>query len=315
MNEEIKQALNQFSIEDGLPIKKIYEKNFVWQIGDKYILKLVNSVKHAANIHEAPFDAERLTKIIRLNNLLHQENAPVASYYTTVTNELYATVGNRYYTLADKLPGKNPEPDDACDTQKRTHSLGKNLAILHLALKKLEGKVQVYSMDTMGELHGWILKEIRDKKIAVRQEVIDYCIAFGDLYHRLPRQIIHRDPHGGNILYEGDDVTGFIDFDITQVNIRIFDMCYAFAPNKYSYEKWLVQRQYFFSGYHKVSPISDDEMVGYAYMSVLLELLCVAFWSTLGREDKLCETLKGVHWLYSVRNEIELNENDLIKPI
>jgi len=49
----------------------------------------------------------------------------------------------------------------------------------------------------------------------------DYIENFGALYGKLPKQLIHRDPNPSNILFEGDEVSGFIDFDLSEINIRL----------------------------------------------------------------------------------------------
>jgi serine/threonine protein kinase len=39
--------------------------------------------------------------------------------------------------------------------------------------------------------------------------------------------IIHRDPNPSNIMFENGEVTGFIDFVISERNVRLFDPCYC----------------------------------------------------------------------------------------
>ena len=46
------------------------------------------------------------------------------------------------------------------------------------------------------------------------------------LYPKLPRQIIHRDPNPGNIIC-AEVQWGFIDFELAERNVRIYDPCYA----------------------------------------------------------------------------------------
>jgi len=55
----------------------------------------------------------------------------------------------------------------------------------------------------------------------------DYITTFGELFDKLPKQLIHRDPNPSNILFDGGEVTGFIDFDLSHRNIRLLDPCYC----------------------------------------------------------------------------------------
>ena len=299
MNETIKQTLNQFGIDGNESIQSTIHGSNSWEIGGRLILKSYSTNK------------EKAERAARLNALLYQENAPVAKIYLTETAGFCASVDGNYYTLTDKLPGTSDYRIYEGDSKKRVYSMGRTLAKLHTALKKIDGKEELWDNDIMGELHGWILKEVREKQIPVRAEVIQYCASFADLYHSLPRQIIHRDPHGGNMCMENDEITGIFDFELCQVNSPVFDMCYAFYPYKKEFEQWQAHRPYFFSGYHSISVISKDEMAGYVYMAVLMELLCVAFDSMRSREDNVKQTLESLHWVYDNRNEIEIYEKYL----
>ena len=307
MNNSIKQALGQFNIDENVTIQHIKQNSHnmqTWEVEGRYFLKLFSAGYSKAE------------RIVRLNTLLRRENIPVAHYHRTNIGNICACVDGNYYTLADKLPGT---PDiqlygrDKKDAEKSVYDAGKNLAKLHLALKKLDGQIEAWDNNIMDELHGWILTEIRTKQIPVNQEVIDYCISFCDLYKRLPRQLIHRDPHFGNFLWENGKITGILDFDLTQINSRVFDIYYAFGPCKEHFDDWLRLRSYFFFGYHEISPISRDEMSAYPYMTVLFELLWVAFCSMRNKEDKpVEEAVNHLHWMYSMRGELEILDKHLV---
>lgn len=43
----------------------------------------------------------------------------------------------------------------------------------------------------------------------------------------LPRHLIHRDAHTGNMLFEDTGFVGWVDFDHLETNFRIFDVCYC----------------------------------------------------------------------------------------
>ncbi len=77
----------------------------------------------------------------------------------------------------------------------------------------------------------------------------DYLETFGRLYPDLPRHIIHRDPNPSNIIMRDGKITGFIDFELSERNIRIFDPCYAstailsesFDKNDFhKLQKWII---------------------------------------------------------------------------
>ncbi|MGN7399976.1 phosphotransferase [Cytobacillus praedii] len=43
----------------------------------------------------------------------------------------------------------------------------------------------------------------------------------------MPKQLIHRDTHIDNIILSEDILLGVIDFEIAEVNVNIFDLCYC----------------------------------------------------------------------------------------
>ncbi|WP_412729406.1 phosphotransferase [Cytobacillus praedii] len=43
----------------------------------------------------------------------------------------------------------------------------------------------------------------------------------------LPKQLIHRDTHIHNIIFSENTLMGVIDFEIAEVNVNIFDLCYC----------------------------------------------------------------------------------------
>lgn len=55
----------------------------------------------------------------------------------------------------------------------------------------------------------------------------DFVRRFADAVPALPRQIVHRDPNPDNILLRGAQMPAFLDFDLTRVLPRIFDIGYA----------------------------------------------------------------------------------------
>lgn len=78
-------------------------------------------------------------------------------------------------------------------------------------------------------MNGWV------KESLYREHWMDeknFCKAVQKLaehYEELPRQLIHRDVHLGNFLFDQGTFSGYIDFDLSQRNIRVFDLCYFLA--------------------------------------------------------------------------------------
>ena len=76
----------------------------------------------------------------------------------------------------------------------------------------------------------------------------NYSDNMDKLYPLLPKQLIHRDPNPSNIIVDHGEITGFLDFELTERNVRIFDPCYAAtAILSETYEDTSLERDKWFS--------------------------------------------------------------------
>ena len=105
--------------------------------------------------------------------------------------------------------------------------IGKVIARLHNAFRICQDKISVYDNNFYKEIDGWVSQTFRDKNItSVPTEILEECVSkLKNIYPKLPRQLIHRDTHMENMLFENNILTGYIDFDLSQINARIFDLC------------------------------------------------------------------------------------------
>ena len=76
-----------------------------------------------------------------------------------------------------------------------------------------------------------------------RRFFTDFAENFGKLYDKLPKQLVHRNPHPGNILFENGEVSGIIGFDLSEINIRLWDPIYCATgimseTGEENHEKW-----------------------------------------------------------------------------
>lgn len=304
MNDLNVKILEKFGLNEFGSISRIEDKD-MWYIDDKYIVKTLN-------------DINRIESILVINTELRRAGVPVVVYNKTITGGLYVEFDNLYYLLMNKASGSH------IDYQKEAFPFlfGKNIANLHMGLKNLDGKIPCaeINMDLIeDELRGWILPEITEKKAGIKKEIIDYCVSFNKLYYRLPRQIIHRDLHGGNILFENGEVTAFLDFDITQVNARLFDICYCMDlgvgnTSNENVEQWLETLKKFLSGYNAVSEVKSEELNALPYMFVLIQLLTVAVFLRLKKAKNMIDKhIEYLDWLYDNKNKFLFSRQDIEK--
>ena len=133
-----------------------------------------------------------------------------------------------------------------------------------------------------------------------------YTSVFGAIYDKLPTQIIHRDPNPGNII-TSDDKWGFIDFELSEKNIRIFDPCYAatallsesFSENdEGKLDKWIDIYKGIIVGYDSVAKMSEDELKAVPYVVLSNQLIATAWFSEQDRYKDIFETnIKMTQWI------------------
>ena len=139
---------------------------------------------------------------------------------------------------------------------------------------------------------------------------IEYLKIFSELYPRLPRQIIHRDPNPGNIIC-AEDQWGFIDFELTERNVRIYDPCYAatailserFGQDN---EGWLDIYGEIICGYDSVVRLTEEERKAIPYVILANQFVCVSWFA---EQDKYAEILeinkKMTIWLIEKLEELK----------
>ena len=100
-------------------------------------------------------------------------------------------------------------------------------------------------------VHGWELTSEQEFTLAVNH--------LANVYEKLPKQLIHRDVHFGNFLFSHGEFSGYIDFDLSQRNMRVFDMAYFLAGlltnengSKLQENEWLQIIHSVISGYESI---------------------------------------------------------------
>lgn len=315
-----KEILKHWGFDDEVIIEKVnieYEserEDHVWTINSEYILKKSKNEEEANNN-------------IYMAKLLNSVNIPTQKVIDTLDGENYFVADERYYTLLTKIDGKVLKNYFEGDFIKRGNNIGKALAELHIGLSKItdeiKGKIVVFDNDLIAELNGWVIDEIDkyvkkstlDKnEINIFKECINELLnGFRKDYYKLPRQVIHRDFHGGNIIFKDEDIVGVIDFDLSQINARLFDICYLCTGSLTTIfndtemrDKWIQFIKAFIQGYQSVNKLTYHEIKSMKNMMLSIEIVMVAYFAREGYEDIANNNIKMANYL----NELWQNKWD-----
>lgn len=289
MEINFKYILSNFGVCDPLSVTQIYKS--AWDINDTYVLKTNG-------------DKGQLDKSILLNRLLLSEGVPVIEYINTTDDKPYMHLAGKYWCLMKKIKGNCFDPF-AGELKHNGIMLGKAVAELHKAMKIIENKVDTYDSDFFNELSTWIAPELEKNNVFFNDGVMDDIVAFLSRdYKTLPRQLIHRDMHTSNLLYE-NGMFSYIDFDMSQRNVRIFDIVYLGCSQlveNYKDETLLKQWREIFigilQGYNELLPLSEDERNAIPFLFVFDEMLFTAFYLKTGQPEIAKNCVEMTNWLH-----------------
>jgi len=133
-------------------------------------------------------------------------------------------------------------------------------------------------------------------------------------YEALPRQLIHRDFHPGNLIFRQGKIAGILDFDRVRLGIRLFDLCYlatailseVFADPKKRLE-WPGLVQELISSYDGEAPLTRTEAFAFVYIIYLIQLLFIAHFLDLGKTALADKNLAMLLWVY--------DQQDFLQPV
>ena len=299
MNNKIRQIINEWDIEKK-DVKQIYDS--AWQIGEDYVLKTYE-------------DVNMLQRNIKILTILEDRGIQVGGIVLTKDRKTYAKDTEYYYILTNKLVGSN-----ITNIHKDTvivSEMGKVLARLHKAFKECETQDEFWDNSLLKEMNCWI-KEVFVKNSWKYIDESAFCNLVDRLekvYDKLPVQLIHRDVHLGNFLFDNGKFSGYIDFDLSQRNIRIFDLCYFMLGLlseeevlDISAEQWFEILKYFFAGYEQEHKLLPEEKQAVPYVMEAIEFLFVA-WFMEQNDIKCAEDAMKIYQF------VEKNEEMVLKII
>lgn len=113
------------------------------------------------------------------------------------------------------------------------------------------------------------------------------------------------------MLFENNLLTGYIDFDLSQINARIFDLCYMSLnfligntddPLKTS--KWFEITNNIIKGYNSITPLSTNEKEAIPVMMISIEMLFVAYFANNNDIECTNGAAKMLLWLWKNKGKI-----------
>lgn len=213
----------------------------------------------------------------------------------------YLQSGDLYFIVVNRIKGKQLKCEDVFTDTSIAYIIGVNIAKLHNKLIEFDNadfkQVNIYN-DCITSI---------DKIQNLTQEFIDdYKNTFDKIINQLPTQLIHRDINPSNMIFDNGEFKGFIDFDLTEVNVRIFDICYCatallsecfYKPNV-DINKWLEILDNLVAGYDSINKLSDSEKQALPYAIYSIQIICISYFSQYDKYTDLTKINTGMlKWL------------------
>lgn len=271
-------------------------------IGNNYILKF------SANLG-------KLKSHIAISKELENVGLFAATPVETLDGKEYIADGELYFYLTKRLEGHQIETGNMYedDFAAKARFVGEVIGQLSNALTNID--VLVNEADIYESVVNWAIPQLKGKTNIPEHIFRDYAEIFGKLFPELPKQVIHRDPNPGNIIL-ADDKWGFIDFELSEKNVRIFDPCYAATAilsesfdgtEETRLSKWIQIYKNIIYGYDDVAKLTEEEKKAIPYVVLSNQLIALAWFAGEEKYQDLYETNKKMtEWIVEVFDKLSI---------
>lgn len=285
---KIQKILPNWNLQNSV-VKSIINENTGKQsdnsyyIGDGYVMKYSTNF---AVIKKSTLFSE----VVKLNN-----------------GADYLQYGELYFIVTKRIYGNQLKCVDIFNDTSIALTIGENIAKLH-------NKLKTYDFDDFEQANIYDdcinnLDEVKKISNLSNKFCEKYKNEFGKLIDKLPTQPIHRDINPSNMIFAGKEFKGFVDFDLTEVSVRIFDICYCATAilsecfnNQINFEVWQEILDNLIKGYNRIDNLSKDEIKAIPLICSI-EIICIAYFSKYDKFEELTKTnvniLKQIAKLYN----------------
>ena len=306
-HKKITEILTYWNLEHETISDIYYEGNGnknenAYYVGNEYVIKFTTNIGKLKNHMELSKSIERI-------------GLCSATPIKTVNDEEYIRDGELYFYVTRRILGHQMSSEDIYegDYPEKSRFVGEIIGQLHLALKDIDAVVNEANL--YESVTNWAIPIAQKILNLSDKECNDYIHTFGDIYDKLPKQIIHRDPNPGNIICNKNS-WGFIDFELSECNLRIFDPCYAatavlsesFTNSDASkLDKWLQIYHNIIHGYDSVVGLTNEERVAIPYVLLANQFTCIAWFSTMDKYKDIFESnVNMAKWLMQVWEKLKI---------
>ncbi len=168
-------------------------------------------------------NAQQLPFYLYLMKHLAQGNVPVPDPRADTNGDILHTVCGKPAAVVNKLRGKSQLAPQAVHCA----AVGSMLARMHLAGRDFDRQQpNLRGLTWWNETVPVVMPHISQHQAALLQSELAYQnhVAAGAAYAALPRGPVHADLFRDNVMFDGEELTGFFDFYFAGVDTWLFDL-------------------------------------------------------------------------------------------
>lgn len=244
-------------------------------------------------------------KAIEISKALESLGLSSPAIVPTKDGREYVENGELYFMLTKRVEGERIMASKLYlnDYEAKARFIGEIVGQLDLALSKID--VIADDAELEKAVSEWAVPNLKGKLNIEEDSMDEIAQRFAVLYKDLPRQVVHRDPNPSNIILVKDK-WGFIDFELSESNARIFDPCYAatailsetFEDNEEMLLKWTSVMKEIMYGYDSVVKMTESEKEAIPYMILANQFISTAFFADKDKYEELYKTNKKMtEWI------------------
>jgi Ser/Thr protein kinase RdoA (MazF antagonist) len=266
------------------------------EAGERYVLK--RKTVHRTLSQEYPLLAA-----------LAEQGVPVAVPLRARSGEPFLQEGEDFYDLSPQLPGTIYADHYAHEATERARQFGGAIAQLHAALRNCDQLIHAQEMDLPGDIvrYSQVVREIWPAGQSPVEPILTELEAgLAAYFPDLPKQLIHRDAHPGNMLFLNGKLSGWLDFEIMLRGPRLFDLCYCSTSllingfiDPLKRQAWFGLLSALAAGYESVSSLTRVERRAMRIMQMSIEVIFIAFFSKINYPAFVTQNIEALAWLYA----------------
>lgn len=304
--KQIRKILLDWDLRENAEVKNLYGFNGnklenVWDIDDKFILK-------------ASINLSGLKQHILISKDLNEAGFDGPIPIETTNNKEYVEYQNIYFMLSRKIEGSSLTSKEIYEDLNKARYLGEIIGQLHLILERYDKDVICNEPDIYKNVTSGAHEDIKNLMNLPIDFYKKYDKEFGKLYPYLKKHIIHRDPNPSNIIMRDDKLVSFIDFELSERNIRVFDPCYAATSilsetfsekTSEELEVWFIIFKEIIEGYDSVCNLTKEEKQAIPYVIYSIQIVCIAYFSKYNKYKNLADiNIEMLSWLYENEDKL-----------